>query len=204
MTVTIDPVPRWSREVAQLRAQARKIRRGSAPKEAEVAEAALEACDSLLRDLAGAQLECERLQAKVQTEVAVWERLFDVMPRACLLTDSAGYIVNANSAAGTLLNVSARHLKDRQLLVFTRDRDAFRVLLERMGQGREAEVQGSLGIRPRERRPVQMDVRVVPLSPGTGMWLWFFLPAEEAAVPQPEPEEPALDGVEMDTFQAST
>lgn len=202
MTVTIDPVPRWSREVAQLRAQARKIRRGSSAKDAEVAEAALETCDSLLRDLAGAQLECERLQAKVQTEMAIWERLFDVMPRASLLTDSAGYIVKGNSAAGALLNVSARHLKDRQLLVFTRDRDAFRVLLQRMGDGREAEVQGSLGIRPRERRPVPMDVRVVPLSPGAGMWLWFFVPAEEAATQQSGPEGSGLDA-DTDSVHAS-
>lgn len=202
MTVTLDPVPRWSREVAQLRAQARKIRRGSSPKEAEVAEAALETCDSLLRDLAGAQLECERLQTKVQTEMAVWERLFDVMPRACLLTDSSGHIVNANSAAGALLNVSARHLKDRQLLVFTRDRDAFRVLLQRMSHGREAEVQGSLGIRPRERRPVQMAVRVVPLSPGAGMWLWFFVPGDEAATHQSEPEGSGLEA-DTDSVHAS-
>ena len=173
-TPGIDPVPRWSREVAKLRAQTSRARRSAASKDGEVAEAALETCESLLRDLAGAQLECERLQARVRAEAAAWERLFEVMPRACLLTDGAGVIVTANAAAGALLNVSARHLKDRELLVFTRDRDAFRVLLQRIGRGAEEEVAGSLAIRPRERRVQQVDVRVVPLSPDSGMWLWFF------------------------------
>ena len=187
-----DYVPRWSREVAHLRAQARKIRRGATPKESEVVAAALEACESLLRDLAGAQQECERLAATVRAEVALWERLFEVMPRACVLTDSGGFIVNANAAAGALLNVSARHLKDRQLLVFTRDRDAFRVLVERLSRG-ESELRGSLWIRPRERRLVQIDFQVVGLTPdSSGMWLWFLSPAG-AADTESAPDAPGGD-----------
>ena len=162
-----------------LRAQSSRVRRSAASKEGEVAEAALETCESLLRDLAGAQLECERLQAQVRAEAAAWERLFEVMPRASLVTDSAGIIVTANAAAGALLNVSPRHLKDRQLLVFTRDRDAFRVLLQRIGRGEEA-VAASLAIRPRERRVQQADLRIVPLSPDSGMWLWFFSSSADA------------------------
>jgi PAS domain-containing protein len=176
----IDSVPRWSREVAKLRAQTSRVRRNPASKDGEVAEAALETCESLLRDLAGAQLECERLQAQVRAEAAAWERLFEVVPRASLLTDGAGIIVTANAAAGALLNVSPRHLTDRQLLVFTRDRDAFRALLQRLGLGAEEDVAASLAIRPRERRVQQVDVRVVPLSPDSGMWLWFLSSAGDA------------------------
>ena len=176
MTVTPDPVPRWSRELAKLRAQTGRARGDAASRNGDVAEAALQTCESVLRELAAAQLEVERLHAKVQVEVAVWERLFEVMPRACVITDGAGFIVDANSAAGALLNVSARHLNNRQLLVFTRDRDAFRVLLERISRRAEPQVNGSLSIRPRERRALDLDVRIVPLSEGSGMWLWFFLP----------------------------
>lgn len=187
MTATVDPVPRWSREVARLRSQAQKLRPGAVPTGGAVVDSALEVCESLLRAVAGAQLDCERLQSRVQTEVGAWDRLFDVMPCPCVLTDRGGVIVNANTAAGTLLNVSPRHLKDRQLLVFTHDREAFRVLLERRSRGLEEEVHGSLEIRPRERRPRQLGVRLEPVSPGADMWLWFFVPATEAGVSAHDP-----------------
>jgi hypothetical protein len=77
-----DPVPRRTREVAHLRAQAVKLRRESVqPPCAEVAEQALAACDSLLQDLANAGL-------------------FDAMPVACLVTDGFGSILNANRGRG--------------------------------------------------------------------------------------------------------
>ena len=101
MTNTIDPVPYWTREIEQLRAQVVKNRRRSDPSAlGDVAERALMVCETLLQELAGARLECERLRAEARTETATWERLFDVMPGACLLTDGASAILTANRAAG--------------------------------------------------------------------------------------------------------
>ena len=54
------------------------------------------------------------------------------MPGACLVTDGLGSILYANRAAGAFLNVSGKHLKDRQLLVFSADRQAFGTLMQRL------------------------------------------------------------------------
>jgi PAS domain-containing protein len=130
----------------------------------------------LLRDLAGAYLHCERLHTRIHTEAAAWERLFDVMPSACVLTDRCGAILNANHAAGTLLNVAPRHLRDRDLLVFTDSRDLYRSVLERIA-GEPEDVRVTFTVRPRERKPVKADVLVVPLSRHqTDLWLWFLGP----------------------------
>ena len=175
MTNTIDPVPRWTRAFGRLRAEAMKLRRGSAqPPPEDVTEQALAMCDSLLQELAGAGLECERLRAAVGSETATWEQLFDIMPVACLLTDGLGSILNANRSAGVFLNVSAKHLKDRQLLMFFTDRDGFNVLLQRLCPG-TGEHRATLLVRPKERKTKETDILVVPLSNGqSGLWLWFL------------------------------
>jgi hypothetical protein len=168
---------RWSRELAHLRTRALKARpAASGTVTPGLTEDTLGMCDSLLRDLAGAYLHCERLHARIHIEVASWERLFDVMPGACVLTDRAGAILNANHAAGALLNIAPRYLRSRDLLVFTDARDLFRSVLERIACSPE-DVRITLTLRPRERKPVKADVLVVPLSRNQpDLWLWFLGP----------------------------
>src|SRR5688500_15458414 len=103
-----DPVRRWTRQLGELRAQVAKNGRAAG---AELMENALTLCDSLLRDLAGIHLECDKLRGEVRRCSAAWDHLFEMMPSPCLLTDGAGEIVNANRAAGTVLNLSAKALK---------------------------------------------------------------------------------------------
>ena len=179
MTNAIDPVPRWTRAFGRLRAEAVKFRRGSPqPPSEDVTEQALAMCDSLLQELAGVGLECERLRAALGTETATWEQLFDIMPVACLVTDGLGSILNANRAARMFLNVSAKHLKDRQLLMmFFTDRDGFNALVQRLCPG-PGEHRATLLVRPKERKTKETDVLVVPLSNGhSGFWLWFLDPS---------------------------
>ncbi|HLA15071.1 MAG TPA: PAS domain-containing protein [Gemmatimonadaceae bacterium] len=166
---------RWSRELAHLRTRALKARPGFRGTLAPaLTEDTLGLCDSLLRDLAGAFLHCERLDARIQAEVAAWERLFEVMPSPCVLTDRSGAILNANHAAGSLLNIAPRYLRSRDLVVFTDPRDLFRSVLERIASAPE-DVRVTFTIRPRERRPVKADVLVVPLSLNQpDFWLWFL------------------------------
>jgi PAS domain-containing protein len=178
MTNTIDPVPYWTREIEQLRAQVVKNRRRSDPCAlGDVAEHALMVCDTLLQELSGAGLECERLRAEARAETAAWERLFYVMPGACLLTDGASAILTANRAAGTLLNVSAKHLKDRPLLLFAADREKFHALLQDLPLRGHGEHRSVLTIRPKERKAAQMGILVVPLSSQQpDLWMWFLNP----------------------------
>jgi PAS domain-containing protein len=168
---------RWSRELAHLRTRALKARPAlSGSLTSGLTEDTLGMCDSLLRDLAGAYLRCERLHARIHTEVAAWERLFDVMPSACVVTDQSGAILNANHAAGSLLNIAPRYLRNRDLLVFTDPRDLFRSVLERIACAAE-DVRVTFTVRPRERKPVKADVLVVPLSRNQpDLWLWFLGP----------------------------
>ena len=180
MTDQIDPVSHWTRQLGHLRAQALKRARIGPPPCGDITDTALEACDGLLRDLAGARLECDRLRAEIRTSDAAWEHLFDMLPSACLLTDSAGSIRNANRAAGVLLNLSAKRLKDRELVVFSEDRAAFSELLYRLTRSGDDEVRATLTFRHRERRPAAMQVAVKPLTSHDGLWLWFVTATSQA------------------------
>ena len=172
-----DQVPYWTRQLALLRARAdRRERQGAAPG-GEIVGAALDACDSLLRELAGARTERDRLRAEVRTSSDAWEHLFDVTPTACLLTDSGGFIVNANRSAGALLGMSAKRLRDRELVVFSEDRAAFGALLKGIAANSSEELRSTLRFRPRERKPLAVDVVVVALTAPSGHWLWFLTPA---------------------------
>ena len=155
------------------------------------------ACDGLLRDLAGVHVECERLRDQVRAEIATWEHLFDAMPGASLLTDDAGVIRDANRAAAAILNTSAKHLKDRQLLVFSQDRAAFSALLQRLARGGE-HVCATMVLRPRERKATAVNVIAVPLSPDhAGGWVWFFSPNTDSQ------KASRADSVAADTISAS-
>ncbi len=175
MADTLDPTPRWTRELTNLRSRIQR-RRSSGAASPELIDETLDTCDGLLRDLAGQHLECERLRGAVRAETAIWEQLFDAMPGPCLLTDNAGFIRNANRAASAILNTSAKHLKNRQLIVFSEEREGFRALLRRLARGGE-HVRATIAVRPRERKATRVDVIVVPLSgDGTCQWVWFLSP----------------------------
>ena len=150
--------------------------RTSEPNDGDLTNAALAAADSLLRELAGAQLECERLRASSRAQTAEWERTFVAMPCAWVITDRTGSIRDANGMAGALLNLSVRHLRGRHLLVHTENRKVFSDLLGRLNSGAGSD-EAVLKMRPRDRRPVEMNVTVTPAPPNeSGDWLWYFVP----------------------------
>ncbi len=181
MTTSIDPVPQWTRQLTLFRSQfAQLSKRGGVGRSADLIESALSTCDSLIRDLAGAKLECDRLRAAVRAADDAWDHLFEIVPGACLLADGAGWIVDANRLAGSLLNVSAKHLKGRELRIFAEDRAAFATLLRRLDHRRDWECRATLTFRPRERKPAAMDLVIRPLSGGyEGTWIWFLTTATE-------------------------
>lgn len=184
-----DSASSWARRVATLRTQTARRRPGT--ESGDVAEEALSMCDALVRELAGAQLVRDQLRAEIRAADAAWDHLFEVMPSAGLLTDSESLILNANRAASLLLNVSATHLKGRELLVFSQDRQTFRALLRQMAQERGTELRAGLLLRPRERKPLMTQVHVVAAPGRDQVWLWIVTPAAAAA----DLEWPARDQV---------
>ena len=97
-------------------------------------------------------------------------------PPATIITDSAGAIVSANAAAGRLLNLSARGMKERSLLAF------FAPGRERMAAQMQKAIEGHIVqeeamIRPRDRRPfrVRVDVSATPFERG-GALEWRIEP----------------------------
>lgn len=172
MPKTVDPIAHWSRELADVRTRTLQPRFREEP--VELQAATLDLCDRLLRELAGAHLESERLRQELKTEAATWIHLFDVNPGPCVLTDEAGVICSANRAAAVLLNTSSRRLQDRPLLLFSQNRTAFAALLKSLGQG-AGDVRTTLLFQPRERKTVSVDLLVVPLSADrTDRWVWFL------------------------------
>ena len=173
-----DATANWMRQLAQLRTRALRVglrRPGSQSPMGEVLEDALTASASLLKEFADAQVDCERSRADVAKRTAAWEHLFDVMPGACVATDADGVIHAANRAAGELFNLTARRLQNRPLVVFTDDRERFSGLIRQLVDG-TAICRAPLTVRPRERRPIDTEVVVTPLSPSQRLFLWFFVP----------------------------
>jgi PAS domain-containing protein len=173
----IDPVAQWMRQLGTLRSQAAKQTRGG-PIDTLTNEA-LSLCDSLIRELAGIRLDADRLRAALRDANAATDALIQSIPTACVLTDSAGFIVDANHGAGRLLNFSAKKLLDRELVVFGEDRTAFKMLLQRLPH-ESGHVLETLKLRPRERKPTSVDVRVLPAPYRPGHWLWFLSHQKDA------------------------
>ena len=134
----------------------------------------------MVRKLAGAQLADAELRAEVRAAEEAWDHLFQVMPSACVLTDSSGLILRANHAASRLLNVSAAHLEGRELLLFSQDRQTFLELLRGIDQKRTGEMRAELMLRPRERKPLVTQLHLVTAPNREGAWFWIVTPGTDA------------------------
>jgi two-component system cell cycle sensor histidine kinase/response regulator CckA len=107
--------------------------------------------------------------------------LFNAMPIACVFTDSAGTIADANSSAARLLNVGRQHLVGKPLILFFTNRD---VLIRALDSRTEEAFEHVIVVRPRERKPRTVSVRGTRMPDGQ-RWCWFMedcpQPAENAA-----------------------
>jgi PAS domain-containing protein len=173
-----DLIRRWTRAIGALRSRRLKVRRQD-PAAAvaaleEILEESLNGSVTLLQDLAGEQLAREKLHQDLRNEMLNRQYLLERLPIACLSTDATGLIRHANQPAAELFNVSAKHLRGRQLLHFSADRSAFCRLLQELPRG-GGQVEASIPMRPRERGPFTMNTLVLPEIPEEpSSWLWFF------------------------------
>lgn len=103
---------------------------------------------------------------------ALFEEFREVLPVSCLLTDAAGQIADANSAAGDLLNVAPRHLNGKPLSLYMVQRDQFFTLMRAARLAPEL-ARAELMVRPRERKPRVMSVQLVQLRRDDRL-CWFL------------------------------
>ena len=147
----------------------------------EIVTDALDTCEGLLRDLAGAERASEQARRETQRAIASRLLLFEHVPIAGVTTDTSGVIVSANSAGAALLNVSAKHLLGRPLLHFVEDREGFNRLTQRIRVAEEGRATALMSLRPRERAAVLVRALVVPESAiDASSWIWFLVPEADA------------------------
>ena len=191
-----DVARRWTRVLDALRSRRLKVRRTEAVAAStldEILVESLEMSERLVQELAGTHLEVQQLRRGLYAGTLSRQHLFEQIPVACLSTDDAGVIQNANQLAAEFLNVSAKHLRGRLLLHFAADRDAFSLLLRALPID-GSRVQAVMRIRPRERSLSKLNAVIVPEKTlDTSSWLWFLTPAagESSAEPYPSRSWPS-------------
>jgi PAS domain-containing protein len=173
-------VRRWRQQVVGLRGRSLRPRAEESESAAAIARDCLSACDGMLEELAASEEECQHLRRIASSERERWERLFEALPVACVLTDAAGVILGANRAAALLLNVASSRLRGQLLLYFAIDRaqliDAF------AGRGGEpGPTRLHLRLRPREKAMIEVEALVTdnPEASTEGQ-LWFLMPSPNA------------------------
>jgi PAS domain S-box-containing protein len=122
----------------------------------------------------------EDLQRELAAQCSKYSELFDEMPEPYLVTRPDTTIVEVNRAAAELFNVSQRFLTGKTLSVFVCEgRGRFLDDSARLARDK-ASAEWSVKLRPRERAPLTVSIRV--RADGTGLrWIVQAAPAVSAA-----------------------
>lgn len=101
------------------------------------------------------------LQSQVEVERQRYKQLFEFLPKACLVTDASGKIQEANSAAGTLLNVEPSLLEGKLLVNFISigSRRMFRSRMEQLHQFDWVQ-EWTISMQPHHREPFDAGITV--------------------------------------------
>ena len=153
---------------------------------ASVLKTALRELESALEELRVASEQLNEMvdqMTESRLDAQKIERYFqefrDLLPVGCILTDSQGEILDANSSAGNLLNVAPRHLRGKPLSLYMVDRDQFFGMLQTMKRTHEPN-RLELMVRPRERKARLVPVRLASVEDGDGLYWFFQEDAEES------------------------
>ena len=134
---------------------------------------ASEQLNSMVDEMAEVRSDAQKIEAQ-------FAEFRDLVPLGCVTTDGEGSILDANTAAGELLNVAPRRLGGKPLSLYMVERDKFFALLQRLRFASQP-VAGELSVRPRERKPRVVDVEVCS-SRAADLLYWFFKERPAAVV----------------------
>jgi PAS domain S-box-containing protein len=120
------------------------------------------------------------LRRTVSAEHGRWTALIEQLPTPYVLTTRGGAIIAVNRAGARALNVSARALVGRSLLLFLDDRESWLQVLAHAASRPEGTTRSGK-VRPRERQAVPVTVRLSSSETGEGsgfQWFWTEQRAE--------------------------
>jgi PAS domain-containing protein len=178
-------IPHWTRDLELIRRRVGriKLREDDALASRMMAEC-LSKCEILLEELARGEEESDRLRRLATAERENWQRLFDVMPLACVLTDARGIVRGVNRAGALLLNVSSSRLQGQMFLHFVIDRQRLFDAIDEHGDGTSL-MRVQVRVRPREKALIEVEVGVIADAGNTGDRLWFLMPRTATQYAQP-------------------
>jgi PAS domain-containing protein len=175
----------WTRELELIRRRVGRInlRDDDALSSRMMAEC-LSKCEILLEELARSEEESDRLRQLAAAERENWQRLFDAMPLACVLTDAQGIVRGVNRAGALLLNISSSRLQGQMFLHFVIDRQRLYDALDEHGDGTSL-MRVQVRVRPREKAVIEVEVGLIADAANTGDRLWFLMPTTITPYAQP-------------------
>jgi PAS domain-containing protein len=145
--------------------------------------------------LAADDLAVSRREATASADS--YRELYEGLPMPCILTNEQGTVDEANMHASKLLNVAAPYLTGKPLLLYLPQRDTYFRLLEQVSIDGTARAQAML--RPRDRKPVEVNVTVTALKRQV-RWCWVFWERAHEA----ESRVPPIAGALLSTDPAGT
>jgi PAS domain-containing protein len=171
--------------LASLQKRAERATSGTAP----VIKPALKELSDALEELRVANeqlhLQVEELtsaRSELQNTAFRMTEFCRVLPVACLWTNAAGEIDEANPAAAGLLNVSEIHLAGRPMMLYLNDRQKFVEANTALNERAAGAVEFPVTVRPRERRPRTMRLSGHRLQ-HDHRTLWFLVDANGETEP---------------------
>lgn len=139
-------------------------------------ERALHELDVVCGNVQTLNAELERVRFESQREVLRYRQYFDLAPDAHVVTTPEGIITDANRAAGDLLHVRERWLRDKPLMLYlAEERGDFIAELPKF-QTALTFLPLTLRLRPRDKAPLAVEVLVRSLTEPDGAvrLLWIL------------------------------
>ena len=115
-----------------------------------------------------------------------YRELYEGLPMPCVLTNEQGTVDEANTHASKLLNVAAPYLAGKTLLLYLPQRQSYFQLLEQVSI--DGMARARMQVRPRDRKPMEMNVTVTALKRQV-RWCWVFWEPDAAAESRVLPPE---------------
>lgn len=149
------------------------------PAKSAVLTSALHELSEALTELKNATVQMRTLsedlrtaREELQKARAEEEEFINLVPLACVWTDTEGAIETANEAAAGLLNVAARRLGGKGLSLFVTDRAEFFKAISALRDRRSEAVEVIVQVRPRERRTRAVRIMGRRVAAGTRLcWI---------------------------------